>query len=155
MAGHAFCFTKKLSPTDVSRNLEIPNGALDLPQGNEIIHVLDPTGETTWEFICSTRSGGRRLMTYQWRNFAEKKRLMPGDVLRLQRSTIGNVYLMELERRSIRLFGKGSFLSILDATTIDFGGDGAGGSGRGDDSRSPAVALLMSDAAALLMTDAA
>ncbi|CAK9159642.1 unnamed protein product [Ilex paraguariensis] len=96
---------QKLSPNDISRNLEIPNGALDLPPGNAIMHVLDPNGDTTWEFKCSTRSNGRRLMTYQWIDFTKKKELGPDDILRFYRWTNGDGYFMELERHSIRLFG--------------------------------------------------
>ncbi|CAK9164583.1 unnamed protein product [Ilex paraguariensis] len=97
--------SKTFKATDVSRYLEIPNWALDLPAGNEIMHVLDPNGETSWVFICSTRTSGRRSMTYQWCSFTAGKRLMAGDVLRFYWSMIENVYLMELERWSIRLFG--------------------------------------------------
>ncbi|CAK9159716.1 unnamed protein product, partial [Ilex paraguariensis] len=105
MEGYVLCFEKKLSATDVTRNMEIPKWALHLPPGNEIMYVLDPNGETTWQFICSTRNSGRRSMLYQWMSFAEKKKLMPDDILRFYRSTNGDGYLMELERHSIRLFG--------------------------------------------------
>ncbi|CAK9159711.1 unnamed protein product [Ilex paraguariensis] len=101
----------ELSPTDTSRNLEIPKWALDLPPGNATMHVLDPNGHTTWEFICSTRSSGRRSMTYQWIDFAKKKKLRPGDILRFYRLSHGDGYFMELERHSIRLFGVTMYIS--------------------------------------------
>ncbi|CAK9159713.1 unnamed protein product [Ilex paraguariensis] len=111
MAGYTFCFQKELTPTDISRNLEIPEWALDLPPGNESMHVVDPNADITWEFICSTRSSGRRSMTHQWIDFAKKKELRPGDVLRFYRWTNGDGYFMVLERHSIRLFGVTIYLS--------------------------------------------
>ncbi|CAK9143067.1 unnamed protein product [Ilex paraguariensis] len=105
MEGHLLCFEKKLSPTDTSKNLQIPRNSVHLPRANEEITVTNQDGEI-WQFICSTRADGRRHITHEWREFAKAKRLLPGDIFRLYQSTTNeNLYFMQIECRSIQLFG--------------------------------------------------
>ncbi|KAA8534381.1 hypothetical protein F0562_031898 [Nyssa sinensis] len=104
MNGRELSFKKKLSSTDLTRNLEIPNMALHLPDGNQTMRVLDQNGRL-WHFKCPRRRGGRRCLTDQWRDFASTVTPRKGDILRFYFSAEEGEYFVELERRSIQLFG--------------------------------------------------
>ncbi|CAK9152231.1 unnamed protein product [Ilex paraguariensis] len=70
---------------DVKGNLEIPNAAEYLLEGNEIMSVIDRDG-ITYEFIASVRADGRRSLTRDWRTFALTKGLRTGELLRIYHS---------------------------------------------------------------------
>ncbi|CAK9160302.1 unnamed protein product [Ilex paraguariensis] len=95
------CFTKRLSKTDVCRNLEIPNGTLFLPAGNEVMRVRDRHG-VTYQFIASERIGGRCSLTHDWIAFAAAKTLEVGAMLRIYWSGEGNEYVVQ---EGVQLFG--------------------------------------------------
>ncbi|KAA8534385.1 hypothetical protein F0562_031902 [Nyssa sinensis] len=82
MNGRELSFKKKLSSTDVNRNLEIPRSrARHLPAGNQTMRVLEQNGRP-WLLKCSRRRGGRRYLTDQWRDFVRTVTPRKGDILR-------------------------------------------------------------------------
>ncbi|KAA8534382.1 hypothetical protein F0562_031900 [Nyssa sinensis] len=82
MNGRELSFKKKLSSTDLTRNLEIPRSrARHLPAGNQTMRVLEQNGRP-WHFKCSRRRGGRRYLTDQWRDFVRTVTPRKGDILR-------------------------------------------------------------------------
>ncbi|CAK9160303.1 unnamed protein product [Ilex paraguariensis] len=95
------CFTKRLSRTDVRRNLEIPNGALFLPAGNGVMRVRDRHG-VTYQFVASERIGRRRSLTQDWIPFAAAKTLEVDAMLRIYWSGDGNEYVVQ---EGVQLFG--------------------------------------------------
>ncbi|KAA8534395.1 hypothetical protein F0562_031912 [Nyssa sinensis] len=124
MDSRMLSFQKKLSATDVIHTLEVPKTALHLPAWDESILVREQNGRV-WQFMCPERFGdGRRYMTQQWREFVKTKSLMKGDIMRFYYLADEDVYYVEVERRSIRLFGFGmdsrmlSFQKKLSATDV-------------------------------------
>ncbi|CAK9140102.1 unnamed protein product [Ilex paraguariensis] len=95
MESQNVCFQKFLSDRDVHGNLEIPNRADYLPEGNEVMRVTDRHG-TTYEFIASVRASGRRSLTRHWHTFAVEKGLRTGELLRIYRLGNGNDYAVQL-----------------------------------------------------------
>ncbi|CAK9141973.1 unnamed protein product [Ilex paraguariensis] len=95
MEPELLCLRKRLTNSDVQRNLEIPNGAPFLPARNEVMLVRDKEGNI-FQFRAKVRRGGRRSLTYQWRRFAVDKSLKVGEYLRISRSGNGNEYVVEV-----------------------------------------------------------
>ncbi|CAK9152232.1 unnamed protein product [Ilex paraguariensis] len=88
-------FQKYLSNRDVHGNLEIPNWADHLPDGNEVMRVTDRHG-TIYEFIASIRADGRRSLTRDWRGFALAKGLRTNELLRICWLGNGNEYAVQV-----------------------------------------------------------
>ncbi|CAK9156095.1 unnamed protein product [Ilex paraguariensis] len=89
------CIQKQLSETDINRNLEVPNQAQFLPEGNGIMLVTDRDG-TSFEFVASVRRSGRRSLTHQWIEFAASKGLRAGEFIRINWTGHENQYEVQL-----------------------------------------------------------
>ncbi|CAK9140101.1 unnamed protein product [Ilex paraguariensis] len=89
------CFEKRLSNRDVHGNLEIPNWADYLPDGNQVMRVTDRDG-ITYEFIASVRTDERRSLTHDWRAFAFAKGLRTGELLSVYRLGNDNEYAVQV-----------------------------------------------------------
>ncbi|CAK9152256.1 unnamed protein product, partial [Ilex paraguariensis] len=89
------CIEKRLSGTDVSRNLEVPSQARFLPEANGIMLVTDRDG-IRYEFIAPVRKSGRRSLTHQWSDFAAAKGLRASEFIRINWSGNENHYVVQV-----------------------------------------------------------